>query len=189
MVKTIKKRHSISEIEGSSNTLPPQVYQKILEKHHKNFLEQQNNSQPSTPTQLQPQMQPQTQPHPQPQQQPQMTTKLNKITEEKTQDVLKSFNSSGSDHLLSFDSNSSPNTTITSNDSKQPQTKASPTVTNDNGSQNKASSFLTSFMPRDHNYMNVTSLENVTMPELAEMSMNVAHAAPTTNGTPPVRLG
>lgn len=39
VVKTIKKRHSISEIE-SSNTLPPQIFQKILEKHHKNFLDQ-----------------------------------------------------------------------------------------------------------------------------------------------------
>lgn len=44
VVKTIKKRHSISEIE-SSNTLPPQIFQKILEKHHKNFLDQQNNHQ------------------------------------------------------------------------------------------------------------------------------------------------
>lgn len=40
VVKTIKKRHSISEIE-SSNTLPPQIFQKILEKHHKNFLDHQ----------------------------------------------------------------------------------------------------------------------------------------------------
>lgn len=49
VVKTIKKRHSISEIE-SSNTLPPQIFQKILEKHHKNFLEQQGNSASSLPS-------------------------------------------------------------------------------------------------------------------------------------------
>lgn len=48
-MKTIKKRHSISEIE-SSNTLPPQIFQKILEKHHKNFLEQQGNSASSLPS-------------------------------------------------------------------------------------------------------------------------------------------
>ena len=41
MVKTIKKRHSISEIEGSSHMVPPQILQKMLEKHHKNFIEQQ----------------------------------------------------------------------------------------------------------------------------------------------------
>jgi len=40
MVKTIKKRHSISEIEGSSHLVPPQIFQKMLEKHHKNFLDQ-----------------------------------------------------------------------------------------------------------------------------------------------------
>ncbi len=33
VVKTIKKRHSISEMEGSVNTLPPQIIQKLLEKH------------------------------------------------------------------------------------------------------------------------------------------------------------
>ncbi len=33
MVKTIKKRHSISEIEGSGNTIPPLIVQKLLEKH------------------------------------------------------------------------------------------------------------------------------------------------------------
>ncbi|CAF1070089.1 unnamed protein product [Brachionus calyciflorus] len=36
VVKTIKKRHSISEIE-SSNTQAPQAYQKLLEKHHNNL--------------------------------------------------------------------------------------------------------------------------------------------------------
>ncbi len=42
MVKTIKKRHSISEIEGSSsnNTIPPLIFQKMLEKHHKTFTDQ-----------------------------------------------------------------------------------------------------------------------------------------------------
>ena len=33
MVKTIKKRHSISEIEGSGNTIPPMIVQKLLERH------------------------------------------------------------------------------------------------------------------------------------------------------------
>ncbi len=37
MVKTIKKRHSISEIEGSSNHVPPLIFQRMIEKHHKNF--------------------------------------------------------------------------------------------------------------------------------------------------------
>ncbi len=37
MVKTIKKRHSISEIEGSSNHVPPLIFQRMMEKHHKNF--------------------------------------------------------------------------------------------------------------------------------------------------------
>lgn len=45
MVKTIKKRHSISEIEGNANTIPPQIFQKILEKHHKNFIDQQQQTQ------------------------------------------------------------------------------------------------------------------------------------------------
>lgn len=43
MVKTIKKRHSISEVEGSganSTMIPPLIFQKMLEKHHKNFLDQ-----------------------------------------------------------------------------------------------------------------------------------------------------
>ena len=40
MVKTIKKRHSISEIEGSSHHVPPLIFQKMIEKHHKNFLDQ-----------------------------------------------------------------------------------------------------------------------------------------------------
>lgn len=43
MVKTIKKRHSISEVEGSGancSTIPPIIFQKMLEKHHKNFLDQ-----------------------------------------------------------------------------------------------------------------------------------------------------
>jgi ankyrin repeat protein len=45
VVKTIKKRHSISEIEGSMHTVPPQIFQKMLEKHHKNFLDQQQQQQ------------------------------------------------------------------------------------------------------------------------------------------------
>ena len=36
MVKTIKKRHSISDIEGSGHTVPPQLFQKMFEQHHKN---------------------------------------------------------------------------------------------------------------------------------------------------------
>ena len=56
MVKTIKKRHSISDIEGSSHTVPPQLFQKMLEQHHKNSqLNRQQQQQPqfhSLPTQL-----------------------------------------------------------------------------------------------------------------------------------------
>merc|ERR1712127_233074 len=40
MVKTIKKRHSISEIEGSAHHVPPLIFQRMIEKHHKNFLDQ-----------------------------------------------------------------------------------------------------------------------------------------------------
>lgn len=40
MVKTIKKRHSISEIEGSANHVPPLIFQRMIETHHKNFLDQ-----------------------------------------------------------------------------------------------------------------------------------------------------
>jgi hypothetical protein len=43
MVKTIKKRHSISEIEGSGSTIPPFIVQKILEKH-KEFNNNNNNN-------------------------------------------------------------------------------------------------------------------------------------------------
>ncbi len=50
MVKTIKKRHSISDIEGSVHTVPPQVFQKMLEQHHK-------NSQLNKPAAVQPQPQ------------------------------------------------------------------------------------------------------------------------------------
>lgn len=45
MVKTIKKRHSISEIEGSSHHVPPLIFQKMIEKHHKNFLDQKQQMQ------------------------------------------------------------------------------------------------------------------------------------------------
>jgi hypothetical protein len=44
MVKTIKKRHSISEIESSMHTVPPQVFQRILEQHQKNNQQQQPNA-------------------------------------------------------------------------------------------------------------------------------------------------
>lgn len=144
MVKTIKKRHSISEIEGSSNTLPPQVFQKLLEKHHKNFLEQQNNTNS-------PNFQPSIVTTPQ---------KLNKITEEKS-DVLKSFNSSGSDHLLSFDSSNSPNTTLTSLESKASQLQQQQKSTNE--STSKTSTFLSSFMPREQNF-NTINLQNEQLP-------------------------
>lgn len=40
MVKTIKKRHSISEIEGSSHHVPPLIFQRMIQNHHKNFLDQ-----------------------------------------------------------------------------------------------------------------------------------------------------
>lgn len=69
MVKTIKKRHSISEIEGSSHMVPPQILQKMLEKHHKNFIEHQQQ-----------QMLNQQAPSKQPQQQ--TFSKLNQIKEE-----------------------------------------------------------------------------------------------------------
>jgi hypothetical protein len=56
MIKTIKKRHSISEVEGTScsNTIPPLIFQKMLEKHHKNFLDQkQQQNQPKKLNQIQ----------------------------------------------------------------------------------------------------------------------------------------
>lgn len=40
MVKTIKKRHSISEIEGSAHHVPPLIFQRMIQNHHKNFLDQ-----------------------------------------------------------------------------------------------------------------------------------------------------
>lgn len=47
VVKTIKKRHSISEIEGSGNTIPPFIVQKLLEKHKEFNQPQQQQQQPS----------------------------------------------------------------------------------------------------------------------------------------------
>lgn len=46
MVKTIKKRHSISEME-SNNTQAPTIYQKILEKHHNQLVKIPENGESS----------------------------------------------------------------------------------------------------------------------------------------------
>ena len=100
-------------------------------------------------------------------------SKLNKITEEKSGDFLKSFNSSGSDHLLSFDSSNSPNTTITSVDSSSRNTNNNNTdLTNNNisNSSNKAASkFLSSFLSSRDN-INLTNIQNESMP--AEVFIN-----------------
>lgn len=45
MVKTIKKRHSISEIEGSAHHVPPLIFQRMIQNHHKNFLDQKQQKQ------------------------------------------------------------------------------------------------------------------------------------------------
>jgi hypothetical protein len=58
MVKTIKKRHSISEVEGSGNSIPPQIFQKILEKHHQKLVPEgssnENTAGSSIPTSTKP---------------------------------------------------------------------------------------------------------------------------------------
>jgi hypothetical protein len=166
-IKTIKKRHSISEIEGSPNTLPPQVYQKIIENHHKNFLEQKSNSQKSAAAAAEGYVPPASVPivnmvasTPQ--------LKLNKIAEETSKaDFFKSFNGSGSDHLLSFDSSTSPNTTITSVASK---TMTTPNNTKTTQETSKSNVFLASFLPSN---LNVTNLANEPTPALIELTPTV----------------
>jgi ankyrin repeat protein len=42
MIKTIKKRHSISEVEGSLHTVAPQIFQRVLDQT--NFIQNQNET-------------------------------------------------------------------------------------------------------------------------------------------------
>ena len=147
MVKTIKKRHSISEVEGSSNSLPPQIFQKILEKHHKNFLDQQHQQQ------LQAQAQ---QPAP----------KLNKIKEESNEPVAnnfaKSFNSSGSD-LFTFESSNMSAQTNNENNNESQSSNESRSISISkpvSGANKPTTVFLSTFMPQEQQNSTVPQVMN-----------------------------
>ena len=152
MVKTIKKRHSISEVEGSSNSLPPQIFQKILEKHHKNFLDQQQQQQ----LQLQAQAQAQAQ---------QQAPKLNKIKEESSEPAAssfaKSFNSSGSD-LFTFESSNMSAQTNNENNNESQSSNESRSISISKpasaGANKPTTVFLSTFMPQEQ--------QNSTVPQV-----------------------
>ena len=176
MVKTIKKRHSISEVEGSSNTIPPQIFQKILEKHHNNKNYEQLNQQSSSSAQQQ-------------QQQQQQTIKMNKLND--IDEMAESSNSSANSPPLplSNENKKSPTETIldqemnvvTTANINKPVIPSSTTVTitspntsntaNTTNNLNKPSGvYLSTFMPQ-HNNNNNSNNNTQTIQTLDEIKI------------------